>query len=109
MSFTFDADNTTEMMKKAKGNKTEITSKLEKKLAQKGTKGTKEKVRHSLYLDKNMMAKLQTLSMKYNLSVNNIILDLISKELADVQIDEELVMNFIEHNKNKGIEAKNKK
>ena len=98
---TFNGSSTQEMINNAKGEEKKIKlSKLEK-LAKEKAKSN-EKVRHSLYIDENIMFKLYTLSIKHNVSVNDMILELISDSVKNVAVDEEAVIQYKDKNKKKG-------
>lgn len=98
--FTFDGNNTQEMLAKAKGQSIEKKlSKLEKMAKE---KSKNKKTRHSLYIDEDIIAKLYTVSMKTGVSVNDMILGLIEDEVKDVVIDEEKVVEYKDKNKGKG-------
>ena len=48
------------------------------------------------------MFKLYTLSIKHNVSVNDMILELISDSVKNVAVDEEAVIQYKDKNKKKG-------
>lgn len=99
-NFTFDGNNTQEMLASAKGQSTEKKlSKLEKMAKE---KSKNKKTRHSLYIDEDIMAKLYTVSIKTGVSVNDMILSLIEEEVKDVVVDEEKVIEYKYKNKAKG-------
>ena len=103
--YTFDGNNTEEMLKKAKGQNSEKKlSKLEKLAEEKAKKKakTKSKRRHSLYLDEEIMHKLYTVSIKKGISVNDLILDSIIELVKGTEIDEESVLIYKRNNINKG-------
>lgn len=103
--FTFNGDNTQELLASAKGKSPEKKlSKLEKLAKEKAQKKAriKTKCRHSLYLDQEIMHKLYTVSIKEGISVNDLILDSISDLVKGTEIDEESVLTYIENNMKKG-------
>ena len=100
---TFNGSSTQEMINNAKGEEKKIKlSKLEKLAKEKEKAKSNEKVRHSLYIDENIMFKLYTLSIKHNVSVNDMILELISDSVKNVAVDEEAVIQYKDKNKKKG-------
>lgn len=102
---TFNGSSTQEMINNAKGEEKKIKlSKLEKLAKEKAKEKAKsnEKVRHSLYIDESIMFKLYTLSIKHNVSVNDMILELISDSVKNVAVDEEAVIQYKDKNKKKG-------
>ena len=104
-NYTFNGDNTDEMIKKAKGSDTSgVMSDLEK--IAKSKMKSRTKYRHSLYLSEEVMLKLQTISQKENVSINEMLLDIIVPQLARVEIDYDAVDAYQEKNKKKGISKK---
>ena len=98
--YTFKGEDTQSMIDDATGNSPEKElSRLEKIAKQ---KSKNKKVRHSLYMDREIMEKLYTESMKTGVSVNDMIIGLIEDEVKNMVIDEEKVVDYENTHSKKG-------